>query len=252
LIVIPVCSYSERMPVNFKTHPDDIETVRINSFDHILEEIKSSYDPLFPSDKFWWRGQVDSAWNLLPKALRAEKRSDDNAFEHKLEADRYISIFKSKARTRLGLLQTNIQPNNNVEWVSVAQHHGLPTWLLDWSESSLTGLFFAVSSIGNGNNLEEKDAALWRIDPRQLNAQNTISDVLYAYSKEVTDLINELSQTQWASKQNIAEKGKIYAVALDEIASRMLVQAAKFTLHDSDIPLNKRDYSSGLCLKSGN
>ena len=55
------------------------------------------------------------------------------------------------------------------EQMILGQHHGLPTRLYDWSFSPLTGLHFATSE-GNLDEMDKRDAVVWRIDVDELHS----------------------------------------------------------------------------------
>jgi FRG domain len=63
------------------------------------------------------------------------------------------------------------RPQDSWEWYFLMQHSGAPTRLLDWTESALIALYFAIRGKGTADDKgkEKTDAAVWILEPRKLN-----------------------------------------------------------------------------------
>ncbi len=95
------------------------------------------YDPLYTL----FRG-VSSLDHELVSTLGRLQLKDEDDFS--LAEEKLMKIFKERAVPFL-----DKTPSNDWEWLALAQHHGLPTRLLDWTRNPLVAAYFSVKNKSN-------------------------------------------------------------------------------------------------------
>ena len=126
----------------------EITIIEITSLSQFIDEIEKIY-----KDRIWFRGHSKISYKLAPTIYRGDLMA-------KFEIN-FHTQFKSRA---LPFLKNKPQ-NDYWEWLFLMQHYSIPTRLLDWSNSALVALAFAILFEDNF----EEDAAVWCLNPKILN-----------------------------------------------------------------------------------
>lgn len=115
----------------------------IESFADLHAAVEATGDKIFI-----FRGVKDSAYELIPKVGRFAEFATLTAAEMEKEEKVMLRLFKERAWAFV-----NVGVENTWETLALAQHHGLPTRLLDWSRNPLVAAYFAVESEHDGDSL---------------------------------------------------------------------------------------------------
>lgn len=152
----------------------------------IEENYKDQSDVLF-------RGQPGD-WPLIPSIAR-ERLTDEILNAERLMLEEF---------QRHSLPFLTITPVTVWDWLALAQHHGLPTRLLDWSINPLASLWFAVNK------------------PVQFGQNG----VVYIFQPGAEDFPSEVDKNSIECKKHFVFRPK-------DITERITAQLAYFTVHKS-------------------
>jgi hypothetical protein len=172
----------------------------------------------------WWRGHASAAWRLEAGVYRwiGENPARSRSAESTL-----IGHFMSRAPPRSH--RPCPAADDHFGWLFLAQHYGLPTRLLDWTENPLVAAYFAVI------DHPADDGCIWGLSPRGLSGVLADSNGLVMMQHPHAKMIAKAAIT--------GTTGPPYrnAIAIDgqEIDPRMLAQMSRFTVHPVNAPLER-------------
>lgn len=126
--------------------------------------ITSTLRPSRPFTALWFRGESRADRELVPGLLRSPYKEKIEKCEGTI-----TTLFQEHAPAYCDDL-----PKDWVDRQVMMQHHGCPTRLLDWSESALVALYFAVKRLGKGR--DNCDARIYVLDPYALSELNKSDD----------------------------------------------------------------------------
>ena len=199
----------------------EINSYRLISFNKFIERTSKH-----PQEITIYRGVTHQAYDLRPKVGRLSLKIWRNDIPIDVE-QRMLRRFQERA-----VFHLNPRPTDEWEWLTIAQHHGLPTRLLDWSRNPLVAAFFAV----------EREIQKWEL--RKHSGEFSGDSAVYVFrGKTVISRgnLSRMNKKYLAGPFKITKTEKFVPAHLD---SRIVAQLGVFTIHHDPVepyPLELKD-----------
>ncbi len=184
-----------------------------NTIDQIEKEVAQYADGLITQPTLWFRGQSDYRWAPVPSIQRFNRSTSESVLCH--------SFYHGVSQINSSYIPKAAYD----QWLSMMQHYGLPTRLLDWSYSPLVALYFALDKY---EIYKDVDASLTVLIPEFLNQAQGFEPYIFPL-----DSATAMEMLKSAFYTKSTSSNKILACFSTSNDLRQYTQRAGFTIHDS-------------------
>ncbi len=185
--------------------------IPLKSFEDFISVVKA-----FDSEYTVYRGVKHKDYDLRPRVGRIVLSDDKKLLQ---EEKRLLQWFKDRSIPYVSL---NTIEWEDWDWVALAQHHGLPTRLLDWTRNPLVAAYFAV----------EKEHL-----PHELSNHSEDSSVYVLKKKGIKVMSDSYFRIGGEYSGDFFNWQEVRKIVPSHIDTRIIAQVGIFTAHpDSTDP----------------
>lgn len=205
-----------------RIHSSEITPTVIDSLGALIEAVGAT--AAVHGRPLWYRGQQQADWDVQASIHRGHSAEDERNLTNQ---------FRSRAGMRY---QGTPAHGDQAAWLSLMQHYGMPTRLIDWTRSPLVAAYFAVEPHIGAATPVTGDAVVWILRPHALNRIRGNTDVTPSINGDLCRPLLSPAFDHEAPRSDL-----VRAVMGSETDLRLFVQQGCFTIHGDPTPLNLLD-----------